>query len=149
MNELKGSEKYRDILARGFRAGWSHSESLDKSGKVKQKLGALLARKMAKITGKTVAKKTGKGVLASIPGISLVISAIDYPARASEFGTGTAIGMSIFDNIPILDVSLAITEGIDSVQQERIKASREGAIEEQAAIDDFMREAEQAGMDYE
>ena len=70
----------------------------------------------------------------------------DYPARASEFGTSGAIGMTVLDNIPIVDIALAGSEGIDAVQQARLKAEAEAAQEQAAMINDLMREAREAGV---
>ncbi|XZE46978.1 RHS repeat domain-containing protein [Pirellulaceae bacterium SH467] len=146
MKDLMADPKYKCILDRGFKAGWSHAKWLEKSGRVKQKIGALLAEKLVAVTGKTVAKKTGKGILASIPIVSIGFSVWDYPARASEFGTGVAVGMTVLDNIPIIDIALAGAEGIDAVQQARIRAESDALQEQEKMINDLMREAQEAGV---
>jgi hypothetical protein len=142
--ELTASPKYACILERGFKAGWTHKAWLDQVGKVKQEVGALLARKLAAITAKTGAKRGGKALLGGVPILSIFISAWDHPARAKEFGTGPAVGMFVFDQIPILDFALAGAESIDAIQQERLRIEREVKQIEANMIDALLQEARRA-----
>lgn len=63
------------------------------------------------------------------------------------FGTSGAIGMSILDNIPIVDLALAGAETIDSIQQERLKAERESREEEARLMEELLKDAKEAGED--
>jgi len=77
----------------------------------------------------------------SIPIFSIVISAMDYPARASEFGHGAALSLTVLDNIPIVDIAVAVTEGVDAIKQDVDKIKAQG---EQQLIDEISRLAEEA-----
>jgi len=145
VEELKKCPKYANILDRGFKAGWSYTTWIDKVGKVKQAIGASLARQLADATAKVGAKRGGKAIAGGIPILSIVISAWDHPARAKEFGTGPAIGMFILDQIPIADFALAGTETIDAIQQERLRVACEAKQAEATSIDKLLKEAKDAG----
>ncbi len=54
--------------------------------------------------------------------------------------------MTVLDNIPILDITLAGAEGIDAVQQARLKAEAKAKQTQAAMINELMREAQDAGL---
>jgi RHS repeat-associated protein len=143
--ELRGREKYACVLKRGFRSGWAYKQWHHQVKELKRRIGAALARKLSARMGKTAAKRGTRGFLASIPVLSIPFSLWDYPARAAEFGHGGAVGMTFLDNVPIVDISLAIAEGIDAAEQERIKFEMEAMQYEEMEWEKLLLQARQAG----
>ena len=141
VNGLKNSDKYRAFFDKGFQAAWSQKDWHKKVDPLMRKIGKELAEKVAAVTARTGARYTGRGMLGSIPIFSIVIAAMDYPARASELGHGAAISLTILDNIPIVDIAVAVTEGVDAIKQDVDKIKAQG---EQQLIDEISRLAEEA-----
>jgi hypothetical protein len=143
--EIRGREKYACVLKRGFRSGWSYRQWHDQVKKLKQRIGAALAKKLNARMAKIAAKRGTRGFLASVPVLSIPFSLWDYPARAAEFGHSGAVGMTFLDNIPLVDISLAIAEGIDAAEQERIKFEMEAMQYEEMEWGKLLLQAKQAG----
>jgi hypothetical protein len=53
--------------------------------------------------------------------------------------------MTFLDNVPIVDISLAIAEGIDAAEQERIKFEMEAMQYEEMEWEKLLLQARQAG----